>query len=415
MNYKCGFNKDCKEFIIKDKNVIMELRQNHIDSPLLDSAEVRRSLENPINSKRISEIVKRGERVVIITSDITRPMPSSIVLPEVLKELYAGGIKDEDIKIVFALGSHRKQTEAEMRYIVGDDIFTRIKCIDSDADDCMRLGYTTYGTPIDIFSEVVKADRRICLGNIEFHYFAGYSGGSKAIMPGVSSREAIQNNHSAMVNENSKAGFLSGNPVRNDIEEVEKYITIDFILNVVLDEDKKIIKSFGGHHIFAHREGCNFLDALYKVRIPRKADIVITSPGGYPKDINLYQAQKALDNAKHAVKDGGIIILVASCNEGIGEETFKRWIMTSTNTKKMIQDIEDNFELGGHKAAAIAMVREKAKIFSVTDLDEEITGKIFMKPFSSVNDALSQAFKELGSKAEVILMPYGGSTLPISD
>ncbi|MFA6308143.1 MAG: nickel-dependent lactate racemase [Clostridia bacterium] len=415
MNFKCEFNKGFKEFIVKDRNVIMELRQNHIDGTLSEVEEIEKSLENPINSKRLSEIVRRGERVVIITSDVTRPMPSMVVLPEILKELYAGDIKDEDIKIVFALGSHRKQTETEMRYIVGDDIFKRIKCIDSDPDDCMRLGYTSHGTPIDIFSEVAKADRRICLGNIEFHYFAGYSGGSKAIMPGVSSREAIQNNHSAMVNEDSKAGFLIGNPVRSDIEEVEKYVTIDFILNVVLDENKKIIKSFAGHHIVAHREGCNFLDALYKVKIPRKADIVITSPGGYPKDINLYQAQKALDNAKHAVKDGGIIIFVASCNEGLGEENFKKWIMASTNTKQMIQDIEDNFELGGHKAAAIAMVREKAKIFSVTDLNDEIAERIFMKPFKSVNDALSQAFTELGSNAEVILMPYGGSTLPITD
>jgi nickel-dependent lactate racemase len=415
MNFKYGFNKDCMEFTVKDKNVIMELRQNRIDKPLSEVTEIKRSLENPIGSKRLSEIVKRGERVVIITSDVTRPMPSIVVLPEILEELHKGGVKDEDIKIVFALGSHRKQTEAEMKNIVGDDIFKRIKCIDSDPDDCMRLGYTSHGTPIDIFNEVAKADRRICLGNIEFHYFAGYSGGSKAIMPGVSSREAIQNNHSAMVNENSKAGFLVGNPVRDDIEEVEKYVTIDFILNVVLDENKRIIKSFAGHYIFAHREGCTFLDDLYKVKIPRKADIVITSPGGYPKDINLYQAQKALDNAKHAVKDGGIIVLVASCNEGLGEENFKRWIMTSTSTKQMIQDIEDNFELGGHKAAAIAMVREKAKIFSVTDLDDEIAAKIFMKPFNSINDALSQAFIELGSNAEVILMPYGGSTLPITE
>ncbi len=415
MHYKYGFYKDCKEFSIRDENLLMELRQNKLNIQLTGADEVKRSLLNPIESKRLSEIVSRGERIVIITSDMTRPMPSKTVLPEVLNELYLGGIKDEDIKIIFALGSHRKQTEAEMRYLVGDDIFDRIKCIDSDPDDCMRLGHTTSGTPVDVFSEVIKADRRICIGNIEFHYFAGYSGGAKAIMPGVSSRAAIQNNHSAMVHKDSKAGFMSANPVRCDIEEVIKFVSIDFIVNVVLDEDKNIIKAVSGHHILAHTEGCRFLDSLYKVKIPQKADIVVTTPGGYPKDINLYQAQKALDNAKHAVRDGGIIILIASCKEGLGEGTFEKWILESTNPQSMIDDIEENFELGGHKAAAIALVRKKAKIFVVSDLPDDIARKTFMEPFNDVGAALSQAFGELGHNAKVILMPFGGSTLPILD
>lgn len=274
------------------------------------------------------------------------------------------------------------------------------------------MGTTTMGTPVDIFTPVAKADRRICLGNIEYHYFAGYSGGAKAIMPGVSTRAAIQSNHSAMVKAEARAGAMDDNPVRQDIEEVVDYCPIDFILNVVLDEKKKIIKAVAGHHIKAHREGCKFLDSLYKIAIPERADIVITTPGGYPKDINLYQAQKALDNAKHAVKDGGVVILLAACTEGLGEEVFERWMLNASSIDSTIDDIQKNFELGGHKAAAISLVNKKAQIYLVSDMEADFVEKLFLKPFSEVNDALDCAFKKLGKDAKVLLMPFGGSTLP---
>ena len=413
MQFKYGFGKGYAEFYVDDKNILLELRQNQVQVDMTGSDEVRRALMNPIGSKRLRELVKPKQKIVIITSDITRPMPSKVVLPELLEELVSGGARYEDIAVVFALGSHRKHTEEEKKYLAGEDTYNKVKCIDSDVNDCIRLGVTASGTPVDIFSVVAKADMRICLGNIEFHYFAGYSGGAKAIMPGVSTREAIQANHKAMVKNAARAGALDDNPVRLDIEEVVKYCPIDFIVNVVLDEKKNIIKAVAGNHVQAHREGCKFLDSLYKVEIPQQADIVITTPGGYPKDINLYQAQKALDNSKHAVRDGGIVILLASCSEGLGEEVFERWIHNADTAEKMIEDIQANFELGGHKAAAIALVRKKARIFIVSEMDKELARKIFMEPFSDINEALEKAFEELGKDAKVLLMPYGGSTLPV--
>jgi len=314
--------------------------------------------------------------------------------------------------VVFALVSHRKHTEEEKKYLVGEEVYNKVQCVDSDPSDFVHMGVTSRGTPVDIFSAVAKADRRICLGNIEFHYFAGYSGGAKAIMPGVSTRAAIQANHSAMVKNEARAGAMDDNPVRLDIEEVVQFVPIDFILNVVLDEKKNIIKAVAGHHVHAHREGCKFLDSLYKVEIPQKADIVITTPGGYPKDINLYQAQKALDNSKHAVRDGGIVILLASCTEGLGEEVFERWLLNADSPDSMISDIQKNFELGGHKAAAIALVQKKAKIYLVSDLEKDFVRKLFMEPFDDISEALESAFNELGQDAKVLLMPYGGSTLP---
>ena len=412
MDFELKYGKEHKKFQIDEKNYMGSLLPNEINIGMVDEEEVRRALENPIGSKRLSEIVHSGEKVVIVTSDITRPMPSHKVLPEVISELKKGGITEKDITIVLALGSHRGHSEDEKITLVGKGIYNSdVSVIDSDMNKCVRLGFCKNGTPADIFEIVAKADRRICLGNIEFHYFAGYSGGSKALMPGVSSYEAIQANHSNMVHPDAYAGNIDSNPVRQDIDEITKYISIDFIVNVILDGKKQIIKAYAGHHKEAHRAGCRALDDIYKIPLEEKADIVIVSPGGFPKDINIYQSQKALDNAKHAVKEGGILIWCASAKEGFGEKTFEEW-MTTKSPKQMIDEIKTNFRLGGHKAAAIAMVLMKAKVYMVSDLPNELIRQINLIPFTSLQEAVDAAIEELGDDSKVLILPSAGSTLP---
>ncbi len=415
MNISLGYGKEKAQVEILDKNIQSILKPNDIEITSKGVDEVRKALLNPIGSKPVDKIVKSGEKVVIITSDITRPMPSKIVIPILLEELYKVGVKDEDITIVFALGNHRPHTREEMEYLVGVDIMDKILCVDSDQSDIIDLGATKYGTHVEVFRPVAEADRVICLGNIEYHYFAGYSGGAKAIMPGVSTASAIQSNHKRMVEDTSITGKIDGNNVRLDIEESIKLQKIDFILNVVLDEKKEIVKAVAGGYIQAHRAGCDFLDKIYRCPIEKRADIVIVSAGGYPKDINLYQAQKALDNSKHAVKDGGIIILVAACIEGLGEEVFERWMKEATCPHSMVKKIQREFELGGHKAASIGMIQEKTKIFLVSMMEKEFVESMFFTYFNDVNEAVSQAMDEQGSDASVIVMPYGGSTLPSLD
>ena len=274
------------------------------------------------------------------------------------------------------------------------------------------MGVTANGTPVDITRVVAEADRRIALGNIEFHYFAGYSGGYKAVMPGVSTPAAIQSNHKLMIRPESCAGRLEGNPVREDIEEAGRICGLDFILNVVLDEHKNIVKVVCGDPVKAHRVGAAFLDKLYTKEIDCGADIVIVSQGGAPKDLNLYQTQKALDNSKHAVKDGGIIILIGSCAEGYGEHTFEDWMLNSESPDDLVNKIRRNFVLGGHKAAAIGMVLQRADIYLVSDMDPALVQRSFMKPYSSAQQAFDDALAKLGDNADVITMPYGGSVLP---
>lgn len=412
MKLSFGFGNGVQEVELPSRNLIGELHANDVPIGLRGEAEVVRALRDPIGSQRLRDIVRPGETVAIVTSDLTRPMPTALVMPALLDELYAGGVRPEDITLVFALGCHRPQTEAERKKLAGERAFREIRCVDSDPTDCISYGLTSRGTPVDITRAVAEADRRICLGNIEYHYFAGYSGGAKAIMPGVSTREAIQANHSRMVLPECCAGALETNPLRLDIEEAGAMLGIDFILNVVLSEHKEVLRAVAGDPVKAHRVGCAFLDSLYRKELTEPADIVIVSQGGAPKDLNLYQTQKALDNAKHAVRDGGVIILIGSCREGLGEETFEEWMTTATTPESLIERIQKEFRLGGHKAAAIAMVLERAEVDLVSDLDDDFVRSLFLVPQPSAQAALEHAFQKLGPDARVLSMPYGGATLP---
>lgn len=413
MKFQIKYFKDYVPFHVDDKHHPYELNPKECPAVESEEAEVKRALANPIESKKLSEIVKPGEKIVIITSDVTRPMPSWVVVPCLVEELEKAGVKDEDITVVFGLGSHRKQTEEEHRRLVGDAIYDRIRCIDSDPDDVVHMGTCKNGTVVDIFTEVANADRRILLGNVEYHYFAGYSGGMKAIMPGVSSRAAIQSNHKNMIREGSYSGNLDGNPVREDIEEVFEYCPVDFIVNVALDDHKKIAYAAAGHHVHAHRKACEFLDNIYKIKMEKPADVVIVSTGGYPKDINLYQAQKSIDNAKHAVREGGIMVVAASCKEGYGSETFAKWIDNYDTPDDRIKAIHEHFELGGHKSAALGLVQKKCTIYLVTDMDDAMVTKANMVPYHDLQKAVDDALEKMGDDATVAIIPIGGSTLPV--
>lgn len=412
MQLQFGFGEKTETICVNDSNIIDILMANEVEKDLVNEESVKRALLSPIGTPRLKDIVTAGKKIAIVTSDITRPLPTYRIMPALLDELYAGGANKKDITLVFALGSHRKHTKEEQEKLAGERAAREINLADSTDYGFTHFGFTANGTPVDICEAVAKADIKICLGNVEYHYFAGYSGGAKAIMPGVSTREAIQKNHSLMVNEEACAGNMADNPIRRDIEEATAMVGVDFIVNVVLDEHKNIVYTAAGDVTEAHRDACRYLDKMYLKPIKEKADIVIVSQGGAPKDLNLYQTQKALDNAKHAVKNGGTIILVGSCKEGLGEKTFEEWITTAATPDSLIKRIEKEFKLGGHKAAAIAMVLKNADIYLVSDLDDSLVEGIFMKPYKSVEEAFAAAIKKHGEKATVIAMPYGGSTLP---
>jgi len=407
-----GYGNTVQKVEVPDKNVLNILTSNPVEHERRGPEAVKYALCNPIGSKRLSELVKPGQKVVIVTSDISRPMPSWDALPSVLDELYLAGVQAKDIKVVLALGSHRNHTEEEKIHLVGERVWKEVSVVDSNESGFVHMGDTKSGTPVDICKDVAQADFKICMGNIEFHYFAGYSGGYKAIMPGCSTHDAIQSNHRMMVSPDACAGKINGNPIREDIEEAGRICKVDYIVNAVLDEHKNIVYAVAGDVVKAHRAGCEYLDRMYRCVIKERADIVIVSQGGAPKDANLYQTQKALDNSKYAVKKGGTIIVVGACNEGFGSVKFEKWLTTSPSAHYMVEKIGKDFELGGHKAAAIGMVLEDADIYLVSEMEDSLVEKIFLKPAKTAQEAFDKCFEKYGKNATVIAMPYGGATLP---
>ena len=218
-----------------------------------------------------------------------------------------------------------------------------------------------------------------------------------------------------MVSADACAGKLHGNPIREDIEEAGDICGIDFIVNVVLDEHKQIVYGVAGHVTEAHRAGCAYLDRMYRNPIPERADIVLVSQGGAPKDANLYQTQKALDNAKHAVKKGGTVILIGACPEGFGSAKFESWLKEAPDAHSLVERIGREFQLGGHKAAAIGMVLEDARIDFVSEMDEALVRSIFLHPQPDAQTAFDAAMARYGKTATVIAMPFGGATLPMTE
>lgn len=414
MKLEFGYGKGVQTVDVPQENLLAVLRSNPLEHTRHGAEAVTYALENPIGAPLLETLVKPGQKIAIITSDISRPLPSYDVIPAVLDRLYLAGVQASDITVVFALGSHRPHTPEEMISLVGKRVYEEVRCVDSDPNDCVHMGTTDAGTPVDITRTVAEADFRICLGNIEFHYFAGYSGGAKAIMPGVSTHEAIQCNHRMMVSQDACAGKLEGNPLRADIEQAGAICGIHYIVNAVLDEHKHIVYAVAGDVTEAHRVGCAYLDRMYRCQIPERADIVLVSQGGAPKDANLYQTQKALDNAKHAVKKGGTIILIGACPEGLGSKKFESWLVNAPTAHSMVERIGREFELGGHKAAAIGMVLENAAIDLISEMEPAFVKSIFLNPQPDLETAFRQAMEKYGPSATVIAMPFGGATLPIS-
>ncbi|AKB50269.1 Transcriptional regulator [Methanosarcina barkeri str. Wiesmoor] len=405
-----AFGSMALELDIPKRNVSSIILPSEPEKKEDPTSLIKKALENPIKSRRLSEIVNPDSKVAIIVSDVTRPTPTVKLLPPLLEELYIGGAKNKNITIFFALGLHRNQTEEESRKLVGEEVYKKIHCIQHDTGRCRRIGITSRGTPIEVFEDIMDADVVIGTGSIEFHYYAGYSGGAKSVLPGVSSKETVITNHKMMIDEKAVSGRVDG-PVRQDMEEAAKIFGLDFILNVVLDSKKEIVTAVAGDFLEAHRKGVEVVDSMYKVPV-EPADAVIVSCGGFPKDINLFQANKALDNATQAVKAGGSIILVAECAEGIGNQVYECWNRECRSPDDAIERFKKCFEFGGHKTAIIAKTSKRFKLYLISKLSDEQTRNAFFTPMASVEDALSAVLSK-NPDAKIHLMPHGGQTLPV--
>lgn len=379
-------------------------------------AEIERALREPIGSKPLSAIVKPEHKVAIVVDDATRPAPSDLMVPPLLDELNVAGVKGENVTVIFGCGTHRAVTREEAVRLLGEDVLNRVKVISHDcrAEDLVYLGKTgKHGTKVYLNRIFAEADVKILTGDVCFHYYAGYGGGRKSVLPAVTGGETIKHNHAMLLHPEAKTGVLEGNPVHEDMVEAAKLAKVDFIVNVVINSEGEIVKAFAGDLEQAFYEGVKLVDEMYRVQVDRKADIVVVSPGGHPADVNLFQAYKGVDNALEVVKRGGVIILVAECPEGHGNQVFYDWMVKFKDLKAVEREIKRRFVLGGHKAYYLMKALRKVQIILVSSMPDYYASNVFrLKTARAVNDALNEAFSITGKKVKIWAMPYGNFTLP---
>ncbi len=382
-----------------------------VDGSRGESEIVRKAMDEPVAAPRLRELARKGQRVAIVTSDFTRPCPSDLLIPFILDELTSAGIPDQDIFIVLGTGIHRIMTAGEIEKTVSPEIYRRIRTVNHDLNDTFHLGVTAHGTPVEIFRPLVEADLRICLGVVEYHWYAGFSGGAKAVLPGCASRAAVLANHALMVQPGVGAGRITGNPLRLDLEEGCAMLGVDFLLNVVV-ENHKVVAAVAGDLTAAHRRGCEIVAERGSFRLSQPADIVIASAGGFPKDINLFQAHKGMEHASYCLRDGGHLIFVAECREGLGNSTFESWMMDASSTQEIVERFRNGFVMGGHKALAIANIVNRVRVSLVSGFSDDLVKRLFMQPYHDPQAALETAIEELGPQSQVLVLPYAGSTVP---
>lgn len=416
-SYKYGHGY--KDFSLDDAKILSEIKMPEMQ-PIGDlRAAILDSIYHPINSKPINELVKPGSKVAFICNDPTRVANSHDFMPVLVNELNALGVADSDMKIVFALGTHRKMTAQEMTEAVGEDVAGRLAMYNSDCNvqsDFEYFGETSFGTPVWLNKLICDVDLVIMTGSIVHHFFSGFGGGRKAILPGVAAMETIRKNHSLMMDSNAQLGKLAGNPVYEDqVEGVSLFAAKHqlFLFNAVLDAKKQFLKIFAGDWMQAHLEACDFVNKVYGVEVKEPADVVIASCGGYPKDINVYQLQKTMDNAWCAVKDGGVVIIIGECEEGSGSAALEKALQEHPSPDAVKAQLEKNFVIGAHKAFAITRLMKKAKFILVSALDKQIAKDLLFETADTVEAALQIAEKYVGSEYKITLMPQGSLTVPI--
>jgi nickel-dependent lactate racemase len=401
---------------IPARNLLGSIEPKQVSAATDANAEIERALTEPIGSKRLNEIAQPKGKIAIVVDDFTRSTPSHIMLPPVLAELNNAGVEDENITIIFGSGTHRAVKPKEAERILGVEVTDRVKTIshDCNAQDLVPVGKTRHGTNVLVNPVFAEADVKVLVGDVNLHYYAGYGGGRKSVMPAISCKDTISHNHAMLLDANARTGVLENNPVHEDMTEAARLAKVDFILNVVTNSKGEIVKAFAGDLEQAFLEATKLVDEMYRVPVDRRADIVVASPGGYPADIDLYQAYKALDNALEVVKRGGTIILVAECPEGHGNQVFYDWMTRLGELKKVEREIRRHFELGGHKAYYLLKALKNHKIVLVSSLPDYYANSVFkLKTARAVNDALRETLKTAGSQAKIWVMPQGNYTLPL--
>jgi len=385
------------------------------DDPL---REVQFALDNLLGEVNWDKFV--GSRsVAIAINDKTRPVPYSHLLPPLLERLESIGIPDEAIKFFVAVGTHTPMMTEEFPAILPSKIIRHFGVVSHDSEDdnsLMYLGETTRGTPVWSNRHYVQADLKIVVGNIEPHQFVGFSGGAKSAAIGLAGLETINRNHALMTHPASQLGEYETNPARQDVEEIGQMMGIHLALNAILNPDKQIVRVLAGDPVVVMQEGVPLSRQICQVSVPQKYSLMISSPGGHPKDINLYQAQKGLAHAAQVTKPGGTIILIAACPEGSGSPHYENWMVGKNSYDEVIRQFQiEGFRLGPHKAFQIARDASILRLMLYSDLDENLARVLLLNPVTDLQTALDTALTDLQPGDSIGFLPYAVSTIPYQD
>jgi nickel-dependent lactate racemase len=367
----------------------------------------------------LRQILKPGESVAVAISDVTRYSATEKLLAPLLRETDAAGIPRKRVTLFVARGTHRALSVEELRAVVGPEISSGVHVEQSDPDgETVPVGTTSGGTPVLLCRSLMERDRIVLTGTISFHYFAGFGGGRKALVPGCSGRKTAEATHFRIFRTDgpgkhplARPGILAGNPVHEDILEAVNMAPPSFLVNTLLTPEKKLFDAVAGHWRKAHEEGCELYAKVYRVGIPRKYPLVIASAGGFPKDINFIQSHKALDQAFAAIEPGGVLILLAECPDGFGSTQFFPWFRFS-DPAEMEKELRANYQIYGQTAHAAFVKASACRVILISSLRPEDVERMGMTPAASLDEAVEKARRHLGELPPPLVIPDAGYVLP---
>jgi len=418
MNIRLKYGEVYKEFVLPDKNILGILEMQHVDAVSEPENHISEQLHNPISTPTLKDLInkKKPKNIVVIVSDITRPGPFALLLKIMLKELISDGITKENTHIVIANGTHRKMTEKEMRYHYGDWVIDNFSIENHDcrADDLVHVGTMRSGNELHINKRVSEADFLITIGIISPHYFAGFSGGRKSILPGICGYETIRQNHSNIVHDYASLGNVGDdNKIHLEMSEAAEMVGVDFTVQAILNEKKELVRCFAGALDEAFYEGVKYFKDRNSIKFSEKSDAVIVSAGGYPKDLNFYQSQKALNATIDLVKPGGTIVLIAECRNNIEQDEMEKELRNADSIDELLVVDQKKIQIGGHRAFATGRLLKQADILVVSKMDPELVKAVHFTPVASVEEAFEFITRKEGKNFTCYIVPSGGMFFPL--